>query len=110
TTSGKGFELDAGATATITAATNGVGRANLVGAGNDGDMQLFTATALTGSTALQRYRPLNGIGNGAADAFAGQPGVDEVSGAIIMQPGTVIAITALALGVANEAIAALEYA
>lgn len=110
TTSGKGFEIDGGPTNPITQATVIRGAANKIGAQPDNNLVGFSAVALTGSSALSRIRPLSGIANGAAAAFIGQPTAEDIRGALVIQPGAVAAITALALGVANEAIAALEYA
>jgi hypothetical protein len=110
TTSGKGFELDAGKTADITQATTVAAKANAVGQADDGDMKAFSAVALTSSTALARLRWLAAHGNGTAAAFMGQPTAEDIRGAVILKPGTVAAITAAALGVANEAIASIEYA
>lgn len=111
TVSPKAYAIDVGATAAITQATITRGIANYVGASPDNDLQGFTAVALTGSTLLARLRWLHGIGNGVTAASVIQSnGPDEVSGAIILPPGTVLALTAAVAGTANEAAFSIEYA
>jgi hypothetical protein len=112
TVSPKALAIDVGPTAAITQATITRGVANYVGAAADNDMPGFTNVALTGSTALARLRAVAGsaIGNAVAQNTVATAFVDEVSGAILLPPGTVMAITALVAGTANEAMAAIEYA
>lgn len=110
-TAGKGFGLDVGPTAPITQVTFISGLKNDCSGGQDTDLRGFSAVALTGSSALSRLRPLSGVGGTgtAATPFQSGPG-EEIGDAIILMPGTLLAITALLLGTANEAIAFIEYA
>jgi hypothetical protein len=109
TTSGKGFEIDQGPTALITAAPNAPGIRTDGSGATDTDLRGFAALALAGSQALSRIRALSAIGGTAAQAnVASIP--EDLGDAYIVLPGTLFAITAIALGVANEAIGFIEYA
>jgi|SRR5579864_958097 len=105
----KAYTIDVGPTAAITQATVINAQKNDCSGGTDTDLKGFSAVALTGSSALQRLRPINAVGNAAAqnDVFSN---AEEIGDAIIVLPGTLLAITVMVAGTANEVIAFLEYA
>lgn len=109
TVSPKGYCIDIGPTAQITQATVTSAIKNDGSGGTDTDLKGFTAVALTGSTALARLRPLNAVGNAVAQntVFSN---AEEIGDAIMVVAGSVLALTVLVAGTANEAIAFIEYA
>jgi hypothetical protein len=100
TTLGLGsFWFSGGPTATITAAASvPLNMLTLTQAGSK--MKAFSATALTGSSALLSMRPISGTGYNAsvATTVAMGPSIEDTAGGIIVIPGNLIAITCSVTG------------
>lgn len=109
TVSAKAYAIDVGPTATITQATVVLAQKNDCSGLTDGDLVGFSAVALTGSTVLKRLRALNAVGNAVAQTE--MPTVaEEIGDSIMLVPGSLLALTVLVAGTANEVIAFIEYA
>jgi hypothetical protein len=70
----------------------------------------YSATALTGSSALTAIRPMVSAGAGVAQSQFANVCVDDVAGSIVVVPGNVVALSAAVTGTANTVDSAIIWA
>ncbi len=103
------FGWSGGPTTVITAAASTY--LNMLSLTNTGSVaKPYSATALTGSSALTAIRPLMSAGAGVTQSQFANVCVDEVAGAMVVIPGNVIAISAAVTGTADTTDSALVWA